>query len=150
MIARATIVLLLVLNLGVAAWWLLHAPPAVEAPAVPMAAPRLQLLVETPAAPARSPATSPAVSQCAGPDDGAGGWRVYLPRLPTPDAAQAMAARIGAAGFGDYLVMPEGEDGNSIALGRYGSRDAAQRRVAALQAAGFPARCARIPASTPA
>lgn len=159
MIIRAAIVLLLILNLGVAAWWWLHREPATEA--VPTAvAPRLQLLAEAAtvnattaaAAPVRNaqaatpmpPASAPAT--CAGPDAGADGWRVVLPPLANADAAQAMAARIRAAGFSDYLVMGDGADANAIALGRYGTREAAQRRVDALQAAGFPVRCARIPA----
>lgn len=174
---RAAIVLLLVLNLGVAAWWLLHSAPAPAVPAQSAGAPRLQLLAEAapgvaaavakpapPAPPAAAPPTAAATqaattsvpaapsasTDCAGPDAGAEGWRVYLPRLPGIDAAEAMAARIDAAGFSDYLVMRDGEDANAIALGRYSTRDAAQRRAASLQAAGFPARCARIPASTPA
>jgi hypothetical protein len=162
MFTRAAIVLLLVLNLGAAAWWLLHASPVAEAPARPANAPTLQLLAEVPAAriamaqpqsrpqPQSQPPASSDPSQCDGPEDATRGWRVYLPRLPTSDAAQALATRIGAAGFSDYLVMRDGDDANAIALGSYGTRDAAQRRVAALQAAGFPARCARIPASTPA
>jgi hypothetical protein len=77
-------------------------------------------------------------------------WRVWLPRLPTAEAAQATAARIGEAGFSDYLVVRDGADANTIALGRYGSEEAARRRTAALRASGFPARCARIPPATPA
>ncbi|MEO5565486.1 MAG: SPOR domain-containing protein [Luteimonas sp.] len=215
MFIRATIVVLLVLNLGVAAWWLLHAEPAAGVPAQPATAPRLQLVAEAsadrlataadaqpspgnmaaqvaapaaiepvadapaavvpaavvPAAVAATPATTapavtapavtaPAVtaqaadagvtSQCAGANEGSRGWRVFVARLPGTDAAQAMAARIKAAGFSDYLVMRDGDDANSIALGLYSTRDAAQRRAAALQAAGFPVRCVRIPAATPA
>jgi hypothetical protein len=67
------------------------------------------------------------------------GWRVWLAPLADRDAAQAMAARIGAAGFSDYYVVPDGADANSIALGRYGNEDAARRRLAQLQAAGFAA-----------
>lgn len=180
MLTRASIMLLLVLNLGVAAWWLLHSEPASTVSAQPAGGPRLQLLAEASAdrvaalaparpaiaapAPAPTPArVAPAVvaaipdasdasdpSQCTGPEGTTSRWRVYLPRLPTLDAAQAMATRIGAAGFSDYLVMRDGDEANAIALGSYGTRDAAQRRVASLHAAGFPARCARIPASTPA
>ena len=67
------------------------------------------------------------------------GWRVWLPPLADRGAAQAMATRIGAAGFSDYYVVPDGADANSIALGRYGNEDAARRRMAQLQAAGFAA-----------
>lgn len=48
MLTRALIVLLLVLNLGVAAWWLLRAPATVPGPAHPAGVPRLQLLSEAP------------------------------------------------------------------------------------------------------
>lgn len=160
MFIRAAIVLLLVLNLGVAAWWVLHdAPPAPAVPQ-PSGVPRLQLIDEAigtgsddapghqAAAPA-SPAVAASAGACRGPAGPGTSWRVYLPGLESPEAAQAMAARIGAAGFSDFLVMREG-DASSIALGLFSTLDGAQRRVDALQAAGFPARCARIAASTPA
>lgn len=183
MLARALIVLLLVLNLGVAAWWSLRPAPRPVAVAQPEGVARLQLLSEVPAAarpapvataavppPSTAPARAEAIAlQCVsfGPYPDAataaaararlqplvqrivvrtppsatdGAWRVYLPRLPTAEAAQAMAQRIAAAGFGDYLVLREGADANTIALGRYSSESGARRRVAALVAAGFPAR----------
>ncbi len=193
MLQRAAIVLLVVLNLGTAAWWWLHASPPADAPAeTPVGAARLHLVAETsPAAqavaadsvamrpapatsavpPAAStpaariaatgaaPTSAPTAAQptpanaatlCEGGTGPAAAWRVWLPRLPTAEAAQATAARIGEAGFSDYLVVRDGADANTIALGRYGSEEAAQRRTAALRASGFPARCARIPPATPA
>lgn len=69
----------------------------------------------------------------------ASGYQVTLPPSPDRATAQALAQRIGAAGFEDLLVVASGEQANSIALGRYGSREAAERRQSALQAAGFPA-----------
>ena len=208
MFSRALLLLLLVLNVGVAAWWLLRpadAPPAmVAAPA----APRLRLVGEpmpaairsaplsapatlrTPAAPASvATATSPVppatmqreavtaeTTRCLrlGPfasDDALAhaqaavqplatrmrtatvpastrGWRVWLPPLADRDAAQAMAARIAAAGFSDYYVMPNGAEANSIALGRYGNEDSALRRQAQLQAAGFAAQAQALGATT--
>ena len=68
MLLRALIVLLVVVNLGVAAWWATRAPPPTLAAATqPAGVPRLQLLREAPL-PARrapSPAVVPAVStQC--------------------------------------------------------------------------------------
>ena len=180
MFARALIVLLLVLNLGVATWWALR-PATALSPMIgaPTGAPRLLLLREAPQ-PARAVtvATTPAVApepatliatprRCVafGPFTDAmtlaqasatlqpqvvrlhvreapttgHGWRVWLPPLADHDAAQAMAARIAAAGFKDYYIVPGGDEGNSIALGRYGNAEAAQRRQTALQAAGFPA-----------
>lgn len=188
MLQRAAIVLLVVLNLGTAAWWWLHASPPGDAPIeTPAGAARLHLVSEgppaartvaadsvalhaPPAAPSETaPTAAPTAAQtaptaaitAAQPSpangatlcDGAGaasGWRVWLPRLPTAEAAQATAARIAEAGFSDYLVVQDGADANTIALGRYGSEEAAQRRTAALRASGFPARCARIPPATPA
>jgi cell division septation protein DedD len=67
------------------------------------------------------------------------GWRVWLPPLADRASAQAMAARIEAAGFKDYYVIPTGADANSIALGRFGNEAAARRQQSALETAGFPA-----------
>ena len=67
------------------------------------------------------------------------GWRVWLPGQPDRTAANALAARIAAAGFRDYFVMPDGDEPNAIALGRFRSEAPAQERAQALRAAGFPA-----------
>lgn len=61
MIHRALIVLLVVINLGIAAWWALRAPePNVASVELPKDVPRLQLLQENPAAlrAAKTPAAS--------------------------------------------------------------------------------------------
>lgn len=56
MFMRALLVLLLVLNLGVAAWWLTRAPAPPPIPAEPtLSVARLQLLSETQGAPGASP-----------------------------------------------------------------------------------------------
>lgn len=125
--------------------------PAVAAQAQPRPAQAAgtQARAQTEPAAGETGAASAAIA-CEGGNGAADGWRVYLPRLPSADAAKSTAARIGEAGFSDYLVVADGVDANTIALGRYGTRSAAQRRTAALRAAGFPARCARIPAATPA
>jgi hypothetical protein len=68
------------------------------------------------------------------------GWRVLLPAAPSLADAQATAQRISAAGFGDYFIVREGSEANSIALGRYRNEDSATRRAQSLVAAGFPAR----------
>jgi cell division protein FtsN len=78
------------------------------------------------------------------PGQQASGYDVLLPPLADREAAKAMAQRIGAAGFEDYLVLGEGEQANGIALGRYRSREGAERRQAALKAAGFDARLRAI------
>ena len=155
MLVRSLIVLLVVLNLGVAAWWLLHDAPAPTPLLQPAGVPRLQLRDEAPPArivqPARrtaAPVQPAETTACTGAEADAGGWRVFLPPLASVEDAEALAARIGESGFSDYLVIREGAEMNSVALGRYGTREAAQRRIAALQAAGFPARCARIPATS--
>lgn len=193
MLIRALIVLLIVLNLGVAAWWISR--PAAQPPALPeqpAGVARLQLLGESrataKAAPAVSmPAMAPAsveatpapvvaaaiAAQCfsVGPFDSdaaataaaariatqakrvrprqvpgqqASGYNVLLPPLPDREAAQALAQRIGAAGFDDYLVISGGAQANGIALGRYGSREGAERRQSALKAAGFDAQVQAI------
>jgi hypothetical protein len=67
------------------------------------------------------------------------GWRVWLPGQPDRAAANALAARIAAAGFRDYFVMPDGGEPNAIALGRFRSEGPAQERATALRAAGFAA-----------
>jgi cell division protein FtsN len=193
MLIRALIVLLIVLNLGVAAWWISR--PAVQPPVLPehpagMA--RLQLLSESGATagstlPAPAPVMAPASTEAApaavvaavaatqcfsiGPFDSdaaataatariaaqatrvrprevpgqqASGYNVLLPPLPDREAAQALAQRIGAAGFDDFLVINGGEQANGIALGRYRSREGAERRQAALKAAGFDAQLQAI------
>ena len=68
------------------------------------------------------------------------GWRVYLPPQPSREQAEAVAQRIAAAGFSDFLIVREGAEANSIALGRYRGEEAANKRVQALNAAGFTAR----------
>lgn len=77
-------------------------------------------------------------------------WRVYLPPLPSPEQAQAVAERIGAAGFNDLLVVRDGAEANSIALGRYGSEEAAKKRSDALIAAGFAAQIEPLGEPAPA
>jgi hypothetical protein len=68
------------------------------------------------------------------------GWRVYLPPQPSLQQAEAVAQRIGAAGFSDFFIVREGAEANSIALGRYRAEEAANKHAQALNAAGFAAR----------
>jgi hypothetical protein len=168
MLMRALLVLLVVLNAGVAAWWALHDDAPVPAAALTADVPALELVHSSnaahvrAAAPAASlrcyrfgPFTNPAAFAAArvaiagevewtATDEQVSGtpraWRVMLPQ-PDRATATATAARIGAAGFGDFLVLPDaGADANAIALGRYRSEAAARERVAKLSAAGFAAR----------
>lgn len=167
MLIRASIVLLIALNLGVAAWWLLRdAPPPPAPEPLPAGVVPLQLVDEAPAgAPAAAAGPPVAARQCFSlgpfedtlaatraregldanaqvrlrrePIDSGQGWRVLIPPSDSMDAAQALAQRIGEAGFTDYLVMREGADARAIALGRYGSEATARRRVEAMADAGF-------------
>lgn len=177
MFLRALLVFLIVINLGVAAWWALRAPSPPPPPvALPDGVPKLQLLSEAPrraARPVAVPAATPSPAlpaQCfsfgpyANPSvlrravdliQAAGararvreqvqgkpsGWRVFFPAQATPEATRALADRIGAAGFDDYLVLP---GGNGIALGRFATEPAALRRQVALANAGFPAQVAPL------
>ena len=183
MLPRALIVLLLVLNVGVATWWATRLPPPPPVLVQPPGVTRLQLLSEAPSRAEATPATTPpaiaptpsatekapAPARCFSfgpfadaaatatartrlqpmvtrvatreqPAPSARGWRVQMTPLASPEAAQAMAQRIAAAGFSDFLVVHEGAEANAIALGRYGGEDSARRRAAALVAAGFEAR----------
>ena len=189
MLIRALIVLLIVLNLGVAAWWIsrpeplppmLPAPPAgvaklrllseskktaatlpqAPAPAVPapVAAVPAAAAVAEPTTPTQCFSVGPFADQTAArsaaarlggqatrsnpreiPGKAAQGYNVVLPPQADREAAQALAQRIGAAGFDDYLVVNSGAQTNGIALGRYRSREGAERRQSALRAAGFDA-----------
>lgn len=167
MLLRALLVMLLVLNAGVAAWWALRAPPAADArPAVPAGVPQLELVAAAGerGAPARAvraaacyrygpfrvasafqaarAAIAPDVLWTATARELSGSpraWRVILPQA-SREQALATATRIGAAGFSDFLVMPEGgPDAGAIALGRYRNEAAARERVATLSRAGFAA-----------
>lgn len=200
MLIRVLIVLLAVLNLGVALWWMTRSPPQPpQPPELPSGVAQLQLVhnaapepASTPTTPGEPAATAPVVAataptatadpspapdlpaaaaapaQCfslgpfaeAGqavaaaerlkgrvqsakprtlPGASASGYRVLMPAAESREAAQAIAQRIGAAGFDDFLVINNGEEANSIALGRYRSREAALRRQTSLRAAGFAA-----------
>lgn len=166
MLLRALLVMLLVLNAGVAAWWALRAPPAADAPVpLPNGVPMLELVEDGEGARA-DVAAAPAACFRYGPFRVASAfeaartaiardvlwtatarelagapraWRVVLPQRSREEAV-ATAARIGAAGFSDYLVLPEGDaDAHAIALGRYRSETAARERASTLAAAGFGA-----------
>lgn len=200
MLVRALVVLLLVLNIGVGAWWALRVPPSPPAAIEPPpGVAKLQLASEARAprvatsassAPAPTPPSAPAAAaplpappattatttaiaadaRCysVGPFADAAaanrardlllavanrvvsreqrsgstsrGWRVYVPAAASPEEAAAIAQRIAAAGFGDYFIVRQGSEANSIALGRYRSEQSAQRRADSLTAAGFAVR----------
>lgn len=88
MLMRALIVLLLVLNAGVAAWWwLAPAPAPAAAPAHPAGVPRLQLVSEA-AAPAR--VTSPAPAALAGTAPAAAAAPAAASATAPPTASQCV------------------------------------------------------------
>ena len=68
------------------------------------------------------------------------GWRVYLPVAADRAAANANADKLKAAGFTDLMVVGDGAEANSIALGRFSGEARAQQHAAALRAAGFEAK----------
>lgn len=226
--ARALIVLLLTLNLGVALWWAMReAPGPAPQPSLPAGAEPLRLLDErdrsgsmpapvleagVPAidVPGAAPqeaaavdagAAGPASSQLAPdpllgpappdppwvaearrchrfgpfPDAAAASraaaalgpavlrqvvhetpaavqrWDVRTAALPDRAAAEALVARLRAAGFSDHYLLPAADDGSvEIALGRFSTRDGAQRHRAALEAAGFNVVSAAGDAAAPA
>lgn len=187
MTLRASLVLLVVLNLGVALWWALRADaPPVQAEEAPSGIAKLQLVSERPerraastsvpvttapnsATPAPTPAAPPAPERCysTGPfadtaaldaaraaltpmagrlrsreirENGGRGWRVYLPPAADRAAADANAQRLRAAGFTDLVVVADGAEANSVALGRFSTEARARTHAGALQAAGFAAK----------
>lgn len=168
MFPRALLLLLVVLNLGVAAWWLARpaaTPPSL--PAAPEGVPRLQLVGESGQAVPAPVTVAPAVCLRLGPygdpaelqrarlhlqslaidatvvrevREPAARWRVMLPPPAGEEDAEALAQRIAAAGFGELQVVEQGMEAGSIALGVF-TRDAAARTHRdALRAAGFDAR----------
>lgn len=151
MFARALVVLLLMLNLGVALWWLARPAPVgdVVAPAAEGVV-RLQLLAE---APARATAAATPGPQAAGSEEVAGGARLAAAGAaastesrcfslgPFPDAAAASSART-------RLALPEGVRararettsggrGWNVSLPPLADRAAAEAMAARLREAGF-------------
>jgi len=181
---RALIVVLAILNAGVALWW--AARPAASPPSPPPAtatgvAPLQLLLTPPPAAVPAIAAPAPADTAAAAPakitaattpgqrclsfgpyaDQAsaesarasagnvlqaarvrevpeASSFRVMINAVGDRDAAQAVVARIKAAGLSDYYIVGN-ETQHDIALGQYRSVEGAERRQAELAAAGFKA-----------
>ncbi|HET8818999.1 MAG TPA: hypothetical protein VFM73_05590 [Xanthomonadaceae bacterium] len=163
MFPRALLVLLAVMNIAVALWWIAHPADATSPPAtdLPVGVPALRLLGEVQAAPPvepercyrfgpySDPATLEAARVAAGelaprvevvtvPGPAADAWRVAAPPPPDGDTA-ALATRIVDAGFVDTMIIAEGPEAGSIALGRFSTAEAAGRRQAALREGGFDA-----------
>lgn len=183
MLMRSLIVLLVMLNLGVALWQGFAAPavPKPEPVTLPPGTPGLQVVGEAapraaspaaaspaPNSPATAAAPAPVIAgsgQCFafGPVDSVPGaqalsglavgtprhtprpaepapraWRVVSPPQADGVAAKALQQRLIAAGFTDQILLSQGEEAHTIALGRFGQRANAQRHQATLAEKGFP------------
>ncbi|MCW0455562.1 MULTISPECIES: SPOR domain-containing protein [Xanthomonas] len=156
MLVRALLVVLTILNLGVAVWWAMQppTPPPVPMPAVPAGVATLQLVNETPA-PAAAP-TPPAVAPVAAPADAKADTvaaadtveavpaQADAPAAPTtaaPSTAPTPPAAVPAPAPTQSQVEPAAKPAADAAVclsvGPYPDRDAAQAAVAAL-APGAP------------
>jgi hypothetical protein len=65
------------------------------------------------------------------------GFWVYLPALPTRDAALATARALSAKNVHDYYVVTAGDQQNTISLGLFHDRGNADARRAQIAALGF-------------
>jgi hypothetical protein len=72
--------------------------------------------------------------------DSGRGWRVFLPAAADRAGAEAAAARLRAAGFTDLLIVADGAEANSVALGRFSTETRARQHAQTLVSAGFEAR----------
>jgi len=149
MLARALIVVLTALNLGVAAWWLVRpAPPPYRAPASDAGGAELQLLprADRPAPPANAAAVAGAAAADAPPDAAAA--------APTPepaageaclragpfaarDAARAAQARLAPLARVRVVEEPGPATGYRVLLPPAADRAAAEATAARIAAAGF-------------
>lgn len=166
MIVRLLLVVLVMLNLSAAVWWLFHRDPALAASATTSTIPALKLADAAHAATEAAPPVIPADAVCAsfGPFADAAtteqakqqlrsqairvdarqvaqagrGYDVILPA--TDSTGSAMLERLKAAGIKDMFAIRDGADAGGVALGHFGSQDGAQRRLAELQGKGFQPR----------
>ncbi|WP_149194675.1 SPOR domain-containing protein [Luteimonas suaedae] len=125
MLLRASIVLLLALNLGVALWWALRAPPAPDAaPEHPAGVPRLQLLSEaTPQARATAASADAADPQ---------------PETALAEAGEADAGQTGTTpapvdAAGEDAATAPAQPARCLALGPFADADALATARARLQ-----------------
>lgn len=150
MIARMLLVLLLVLNLGVAAWWALHRPaPAPAAAALDASVPTLALVragdaASTPATAAA--AQTDAASAITSSSEGMAASAIQTPGVcasfgPFADEAAAQAARRQLAVSGVEASLrgtgSANARGYNVQMRPLGNRDAAVAMTARLRAAGF-------------
>lgn len=178
MFYRLLFLLLIALNIGVAAWLVFGHAPTTPAPvATDPGVPELKLLSERAGAPpmpgtqAAQGSTAVAVAandrcQSIGPfptqvdmraamqtltphvpriqyreeqaHQSRGFW-VFLPALPSRDAALTAARGLSAKNVRDYYVVTAGDQQNTISLGLFHDRGNAERRRAEIAALGFKA-----------
>ncbi|GAB3379466.1 hypothetical protein [Lysobacter fragariae] len=120
MLVRALIVLLLVLNLGVAAWWIAHDPPPPPAPIqTPAGVMRLQLVGEG----AKAPVTSVLAATSAAPASGAAASGADATAATTP-ATPADAAN-------DFFAVPVTQ--HCFGFGPFASKAAADAATTKLR-----------------
>ncbi|MCY7354751.1 MAG: SPOR domain-containing protein [Lysobacter sp.] len=144
MFVRALIVLLVVLNLGVAAWWALQPEPKPASSAVqPPGIPRLQLLRETQSPAASSPAAAQPVAANAAPDV-APASSTTTQCFSLGPFADAAALRASSTRLQPQVVRLRARSptataarGYNVVLPPFASRELAQAAVTRLIAAGF-------------
>lgn len=154
MFARALIVLLLVLNLGVAAWWWLRPPaPAAAPPAQASGVPRLRLLSEVvpvrgvdrappvAIAPGISATPAPPAATAAAPAAAVAGAPACFTAGPFTDAATAATARTALRARGaqadERMETVAGGGPWNVAIAPQADRAAAQALGQRIAAAGF-------------
>ncbi len=152
MLVRALLVVLTILNLGVAVWWAMQppTPPAVPMPAVPAGVATLQLVNETPAPaaaptpPTAAPAAAQADTAVAADPVEAVPAQADAPAAPTtaapstaPTPLAAVPAPAPTQSQAEPAAAPAAAAAVCLSVGPYPDRDAAQAAVAAL-APGAP------------
>ncbi|MER2177444.1 MAG: SPOR domain-containing protein, partial [Stenotrophomonas maltophilia] len=138
MLTRALIVVLVILNLGVALWWLLRAEPVSEPPASPVGVAQLEVLPSTQAPPAAltnvapalqdvTPAPAPAAQPPAtttAPPTVVAATPAPTPAATAPAVATATAAALTIAP--PAPVAPPAAPAQCVSLGPFADRATAQ------------------------
>lgn len=152
MFARALIVLLIAINLGVAMWWLLRPDPAAPATAdTPPGVPRLQLLSEAkplaapaasaPAPPAATAQTPTATQASSEPAPAASSPNQCFSLGPFADASTLRTAesrlRSRVVRLRSREATPVAARAYSVVLPPFASRELAQAAADKIKAAGF-------------
>jgi hypothetical protein len=139
MLTRALIVVLAILNVGVALWWMLRGDPAPAPPAAPPTGVAQLQLLDTPkaAAPTTTPAAASTPLADATPQVAPGSARPPAPPAPAPAQTAAVASAPTAAPATPTPVTPPPAPGplQCVSLGPFADRDtamAAQSKAGAL------------------